>query len=321
MAWGWFESTQASEDSPFANEPLSGFERWKPHDDRTWQTMLLPGSSGVGIHVGQLLEPECCSGGYGGSTSMKTAYYGNTRGENAPILFPSFVEWNSVIDTTGQPYDSIKQVYGVEYPCVSIEAVQTSFSDFRWALDNLNYDFDAEMYSYDPNDRLLNWEGTKFHTMGLTPLWSVIPIPRQYAEQVRQSVIKIQYAGGLDIVSECWCTIDYMECSDECASQFDSKAECNCTIREKILEHIIQCYTNPPIFEHYMDSITQAYWAKALDRFYQGWQVVYDHAQLGETWASYSWQQQSPFLASPGQSPKDRPEWINSINSEMQQVS
>jgi len=303
MPWGMKGWTGRFDDpsylSPFADELHAGYMRFKHIDDGTMWDLLKPGKEGIGLHVGQLQSPECCCGFYG--RSYDTVAYKN---QNNPWLFPSVVNWKSVMASNYLPHVDYVRSFDIDYPVVALTHVYSASDDFRWALDNVNYEDDTDRFTYEPNSDKL--EIAESLIIGLVPIWSVVPLYNEdRIQSLTRSVKKINCETDISLLSECWCTIDHHPCDDNCAREKDYKNECDCKSVEKMYELVEGLYNQPIQVENYMDDMTIQTWDFAVNRFYDGWQVVSESAHQGEKWASYWQQAQSPFLGLPGQNFRD----------------
>ncbi len=302
--------------SPFMQK-LSDYERWKQHDKfGSWYKQLLPNESGVGLHIGHLLDPECCTGYYS-DAARRVSRLSNGN----PWLIPSEVTWASIMGEDGYVLEPFKQWFSVDYPCVAITSVNTSYSDFRWWVDNLNTEYSCERWDYEPNDNPITSSVFPFEFLGLVPIWTVLPLNQEYFEEVAQSTINIKKFERLDLLNECWCTIDYIECDDTCASMIDRKNRCNCNAQQRIQEELESVWSGSIDLTKHMTDTCKKVFTEAVSNFYAGWQVVHDAKEKEEQWAYYWWQQQSPFWDSPGQSARMTSEWTDLTNSETRQVS
>lgn len=303
MPWGMREWTGRFDDpsylSPFAQELHAGYMRFKHIDDGTMWDMLKPGREGVGLHVGHLISPECCCGFYG-SCYQEATY----KDQNNPWLFPSIVNWKSVMVNNYLPHDDYIKNFDIDYPVVALTHVYSAMSDFRWALNNVNYEGDTDRYSYEPNDDRIKFNDSLI--IGLVPLWTVIPL---YTEKniklMQSSVQKLAGYTNMHLFEECWCTIEHTPCLEGCPSASDYRAKCTCNAIPNAYEALEDLYNDPPDVTQYMDDTSKTIWDYAVNRFYDGWQVISESAHQGEQWASYWQQAQSPFLGLPGQNFRD----------------
>jgi hypothetical protein len=219
-----------------------------------------------------------------------------------------------------QPHPDYIRNFAVDYPVVAITHVRSSIDDFRWALNNLNYEGDTNRFSYEPNEDPIQIAGTEI--IGVVPIWSVTPL---FSEEkkigVNQLVHRIKTETKSHLLSECWCTIEGMPCEEECMSSRKWGEECTCQAQEVMANLINELYSEPISIEDYLDEDTKKTWDYAVGRFYDGWQVIHDTSHLGEKWACYWRRAQSPFSASPGQNFRDLLELTNSTNSVTQQAS
>jgi hypothetical protein len=301
--------------SPLAEELNAGYMRFSHLDDGSSYEMMKPGAVGFGLHVGNLFAPDCCCGYY--STISDVAVY---KDEYNPWLFPSIVTWQSIMMPNRQPHPDYVRNFSVDYPVVAITHVRSSIDDFRWAINNLNYEGDTNRFSYEPNDDPIKIAGTEI--IGVVPIWAVTPLFNEEKKMdVNQLVHRLTTETNLSLFSECWCTIDGMQCDEDCDRQTDYSQECSCLAQERLGAEIEKLYNEPLKVEDYLDKNTKKIWDYAVGRFYDGWQVVHDTSHLGEQWASYWRQAQSPFSALPGQNFRDLLESTNSINSATQQAS
>jgi len=309
MPWGMTDWTGRFDDpsylSPLAEEINAGYMRFNHLDDGSWYEMIKPGTAGFGLHVGNLFSPDCCSGYY--STISDVAVYKNRYN---PWLFPSVVTWQSIMMPNRQPHPDYVRNFAVDYPVVALTHVRSSIDEFRWALNNLNYEGDTDRFSYEPNDDPIEIAGTQI--LGVVPIWSVTPL---FSEEKKRGVSKLVHRlateTNLHLFSECWCTIEGMPCDDDCITQTNPREECTCRAQERLGIEIENLYSDPLSVEFYTDEETKKIWDYAVGRFYDGWQVVHDTSHLGEKWASYWQQVQSPFSASPGQNFRDLLELTN----------
>jgi hypothetical protein len=302
MPWGMKGWTGRFDDpsyqSPFAQELYAGYMRFQSIDDGSMWSMLNPGAEGVGLHVGQLFEPDCCCGVYGSAYS--TAVY---KDDNNPWLFPSLVTWKSVMDNNF-PYKEFTDNFDIDYPAVALTHVNSSIDEFRWSLNNVNYEGDTDRLSYYPNEDRLFLNDTGI--IGIVPLWTVLPLTSQTRTiALQESISTISLSTNLHMLSECWCTLDGMDCDEECARASNYAVACTCLSFERSLEAIEKLYNEPVVIENYLNEETKQTWRAAVNRFYDGWQVVAESAHQGEQWASYWQQAQSPFSALPGQNFRD----------------
>lgn len=302
MPWGMKGWTGRFDDpsyqSPFAQELYAGYMRFQSIDDGSMWSMLNPHAEGVGLHVGQLFEPDCCCGHYG--SAFTNSVYKN---ESNPWLYPSLVTWKSVMDNNF-PYKEYVDNFDIDYPVVAITHVNTPVDDFRWSLNNINYEGDTDRLNYYPNDEKIYINDTGI--IGLVPLWTVLPLTSQARTiALQESISTMSASTNLHMLSECWCTLDGMDCEDECKRAVDYAAVCTCLSFERAITAIERLYNEPVIIENYMNEETKQTWRVAVERFYDGWQVVAESAHQGEQWASYWQQAQSPFSALPGQSFRD----------------
>ena len=286
--------------SPFAKELFAGYQRWQHIDDGSMWRMMQPGATGIGIHVGQLIEPDCCFGGYG-PMSRRTVRHRDT---NTPWLFPSLVEWSSVMHDNFPKADFIR-MFDVDYPVVAINRVESPVDDFRWAMSNINYEFNPDRFSYEPNDELLEIEG--MNIIGLVPLWSVIPLnpDANYLEAFKETVRKMGWSEAYNSFQYCFCTAGEVDCDEDCPRNKDWKQDCKCNAAERSFQEVEKLYVNPTPVNTFMEPQILRMWNHAVERFYDGWQVIHDTVPIGEQWASYWQQAQSPFLDLLGQSSKD----------------
>lgn len=284
--------------SPFAQELFSGYMRFQSIDDGSMWSMLNSEAEGVGLHVGQLLEPECCTGWHG-SSSYQTVY----KNRNNPWLFPSIVTWKSVMNGNF-PHIDFVNAFDIDYPVVAISHVRTPVDEFRWALNNINYEIDTDRVSYMPDEEKLLIANSAI--IGVVPLWTVLPLTSQERTiALQESIRRLENETDLKFLSECWCTIDAIGCEEECARDADWRAKCTCNSYEKYEQRLLDLYQEPINIEHYMNDITLQTWQVAVNRFYDGWQVIANTNEQGEQWASYWQQAQSPFLVLPGQNFRD----------------
>jgi len=302
MPWGMKGWTGREDDpsylSPFAQELYAGYMRFQSIDDGTMWSMLNPGAEGVGLHVGHLFDPECCCGYYG-DAHMQAVY----KNDNNPWLFPSLVTWKSIMVNEFPHTDFIKN-FDIDYPAVALTHVNSAIDEFRWSINNVNYETETDRMSYYPNDDRI--QVGESNVIGLAPLWSVVPMfTQERTIALQKSIRKLQTETDLGMLSECWCTIDGFPCDDSCARSTDYRAACTCNIYEQISTKIENLYRYPIKVEDYMDDMTKQTWQSAVNRFYDGWQVIADTAHQGEVWASYWQQAQSPFSGLPGQSFRD----------------
>lgn len=319
MPWGMTDWTGRFDDpsylSPLAEELNAGYMRFNHLDDGSWYEMMKSGATGFGLHVGNLFAPDCCCGYY--NTISDVASY---KDQYNPWLFPSVVTWQSIMMPNRQPHPDYIRNFAVDYPVVAITHVRSSIDDFRWALNNLNYEGDTHRFSYEPNDDPIQIAGTEI--IGVVPIWSVTPL---FSEEkkigVNQLVHRIKTETKSHLFSECWCTIEGMACEEECMSSRKWGEECTCQAQEVMANLINELYSEPISIEDYLDEDTKKTWDYAVGRFYDGWQVIHDTSHLGEKWACYWRRAQSPFSASPGQNFRDLLELTNSTNSVTQQAS
>jgi len=302
MPWGMKDWTGRFDDpsylSPFAHEIYAGYMRFQTIDDGSMWSMLNPGAEGVGLHVGQLLDPECCCGYYGDAYTQ--VVYKNNHN---PWLYPSLVTWKSVMVSEFPHSDYIKN-FDVDYPVVALTHVNAPIDEFRWSINNVNYEGDTDRMSYYPNDDRINIADSSI--IGLVPLWTVTPMfTQERAADLQQSIKTMYEETNLDMLSECWCTLDGIPCDNDCKRNTDYRAECTCNIYERASNRLESLYREPVQVENYMNQMTKQTWRAAVNRFYDGWQVIADTAHQGEKWASYWQQAQSPFSVLPGQSFRD----------------
>jgi hypothetical protein len=302
--------------SPFAEELYSGYSRFQYLDDGSWFEMLKPGASGVGLHVGQLFAPECCCGYYSQASDVAVWKDGFN-----PWLYPSVVTWQSVMmPRSTHPHPDYVRTFAVDYPAVALTHVRSSVDDFRWSLNNLNYEIDTDRFIYEPNEEPVQLAGTE--VIGVVPIWAVSPL---FSEDkkigINNFVQKLRAQTNLGLLSECWCSIDGAPCDDDCATQTSHNKECTCQTVENLATELENLYNDPVTVEDYLDSNTKTIWDYAVGRFYDGWQIIHDTAFQGEPWASYWQHAQSPFSALPGQNFRDQLESTSLISSVTQQAS
>lgn len=322
MPWGMKGDTRPSlEDfySPFLAEYLTGYERWLNSDSTNWYAMLSGGKSGVGIHVSQIFDPECCTGWLGrqADSCLWTHY-------NQPYLYPSAVQWHSVIDPeTNQPYPQLVEWFDIDYPCVALQHVYSPVPEHRWAIDNLQYEHSLERFDGDVNGNYIQiGANSEIPILGVVPIWTVMPLKTEHFNQFKKDIHNFELEDQMYIFGECWCTVDNAPCYDECATEKDYRNKCNCSSQEDAQTRMEDSFANPPVIEEFLSSTSTKIWTLAQDAFYRGWKTVYDNLDEGaRNWAYLLWLQQSPFLVSPGQKTTDQETSTDSTSLETFQAS
>jgi len=316
MPWGMKGDVRPSlEDfySPFIAEWLTGYERWLPNDSTNWYAMLGGGASGVGVHVGQIFDSECCSGWLGRQAdSCLWTHYNN------PYLYPSAVQWHSVIDPqTNQPYKQLVEWFDIDYPCVALQYVYGPAPEHRWALDNLQYESNIERFDYDVNGNYIQiGNNAGISILGVVPIWTVMPLKTEHFEVLKKEICNQELEEKMFSFGECWCSIDSAPCYDECESEKDYRNKCNCSSQQDAQQRIEDAYASPPVIEEFLSSTSTKIWTLAQDAFYRGWKTVHDNIESdGSEWAYLLWRQQSPFLDSPGQRTTEQKTLTASTNS------
>jgi len=306
--------------SPFIAEWKAGYERWLSGDKTNWYSLLSGAESGVGIHAGQIFECNNCVGYY-----HSMAYNCVCTQQRQPYLYPTAVQWCSIIDpSTNMPYQQLVDFFDIDYPCVGIQRVYSPLENHRWAIDNLQYESNADRFDYEVNGNeiVVGNENNKFHIVGVVPIWTVMPLKEEYYRIFESEINSPEIVKKLEGFNDCWCSLELVECTDECSHAKDYRQDCDCDARDHAQQLIEEIYVNPPVIEEHLSETSAKIWSIAQDAFYRGWQTVYDLQDEGSNrWAYLLWQQQSPFLDSPGQRLTEQETLTDSTSLETSQES
>jgi len=276
--------------------------RFASIDDGTMWSMLRSNAEGIGLHVGHLCDEDCCGGYYLGRACDKMLY----KDRNNPWLFPSIVSWKSVIQPNNLVHPDYIKNYAIDYPSVAITHVNSPMSDLRWAFSNINYQIDQNGMYDDPNYDLAQVADDLI--IGLVPLWTVMPIfSKERYIALQKSLSNLMENSNIDMFSNCYCMLENNDWhSSDCPnSDYNFRERIKCYCAEKMYEDYDDLLRNSIPVEHYLDNTTKQTWREAVNRYYDGWDVLSQFNHQGEQWASYWQQVQSPFLGSPGQNFRD----------------
>jgi len=247
---------------------------------------------------------------------------------NKPWLVPTLVEWQSVV-TLDENNDIIIQdgiiETAMDYPIVALTNCYSPISENRFMSDNvhLEWDFDRAFFECEP------WQvNDSFRCLGVVPMWTILPIREEFVDSFIKTINDLASRAKLDVLQwNCMCSLDGYH-SEECASNNytpQGYGDCDCNFVENIVDTMSHLLDNLPVVEEYLTEEQNKIWSFAKQQYEIGWQVLYNLANTEKesenTWAYYSWQQQSPYWDSPGLEINPQKESNALTNLETQQAS